>query len=164
MKKFLVLLSVIVLTSACSNAACDNFNGTPKPKMTKEECVQREKMFEQRLGLTEEQKIQAKEVREKGFEKIKPVIDTLRAREREAEMVKLSKLAPEAQEEKLKSINSDISNLRKQAHEIKHENMKEFESILTQEQRKTLKEMKQEGREKYRSQHPPVRPIPQNIK
>jgi len=52
-------------------------------------------------------------------------------------------------------INKDISSLEKQAHEIRKNNMSQFEAILTPSQKKTLKEMKQEGRKKYRENHPP---------
>ncbi len=159
MKKLLLILSLVVLTSTAANASenvqrygSDNF--VPPPPVSKQEMAQREKRFEQRLGLTEEQKVQARNMREQGFEKMKPVIDTLKAREREADMVKNSKLAPNVQEEKLNSINNDIDNLRRQAHEIKRENMKNFESILTNDQKKILKEMKQEGRQKYHKNCP----------
>ena len=32
--------------------------------------------------------------------------------------------------------------------------MKEFESILTRQQKRTLKEMKKEGRQRYHAEHP----------
>ena len=39
--------------------------------------------------------------------------------------------------------------------------MKEFESILTKEQKKILKQMKKEGRKKYQQNHPakPIMPM-----
>ena len=39
-------------------------------------------------------------------------------------------------------------------------NMKDFEAILTGEQKKTLKEMKQEGRKKYQEAHKNRPPMP----
>ena len=48
--------------------------------------------------------------------------------------------------------------LEKKAKEIRKKNMKEFESILTREQRKILKNMKKEGRKKYQQAHPVGRP------
>ena len=36
--------------------------------------------------------------------------------------------------------------------------MKEFESIFTKEQKRTLKQMKKEGRKKYQAEHQNCRP------
>lgn len=114
---------------------------------------QKEAEFEKKLGLTEEQKAQAREFRKQGFERIKPVIDELKAKKKEAEMVKLSRMAVQAQEEKLAVIDEEIKVLEKQIMEIRKQNMKEFESILTPKQRKILKEMKKEGHKKYQEHH-----------
>ena len=159
MKKILTILGVIFLISTevsaaeCFKGPC----GNPPPPPTKQEMAQREKAFEQRLGLSEEQKAQAKLLRKQGFEKIKPVIDKLKARENEFEMVKGSTLAQEEKDTKLNTLKEDIIGLKKQAHDIRKENMKEFESILTPEQKKIFKEMKQEGKRNFHEHHrPPV--------
>jgi hypothetical protein len=47
--------------------------------------------------------------------------------------------------------------LEKKAHDIRKANMKEFESILTRNQKKILKQMKSEGRKKYHANHPAQR-------
>ena len=154
MKKVLTILCILVLTTTCANAADRQFPKRhhimpPPPKeMSQQEHKQREQAFEQRLGLTDAQKQQAKSLREAGFEKIKPVFDTLKAREQELLTVKQSSLSDDEKQAKIDSLKNDIHNLRKQAHEIKRENMKEFENLLTPEQKKILKEMKQEGRAK----------------
>ncbi len=153
MKKILILTMAMYLSTFAVNAGEGlNQKDFPPPshRMTEAERVKRETAFEQRLGLTDEQKQQAKELRIQGHEKIKPVIDLLKAREQEAQTVKNSKLTPLAQEEKLNNLYSDIKTLRKEAHDIRVKNMKEFEEILTSEQKKTLKEMKQEGKREYK--------------
>ncbi len=109
----------------------------------------RDAAFEKRLGLTEAQKAKARELRLKGHEKLKPVIDELNNKRQEAEMVKLSRIAVWAQEEKLAKLDKEISALEKKADQIRKANMKEFESILTRDQRKILKQMKKEGRQRY---------------
>ena len=120
---------------------------------SKEEMMQRRKAreaeFEQKLGLTEAQKLKAKELRIKGREKMKPVIDEIKSKKQEAKMVKLSRMAVQAQEEKLAEIDAELKVLEKKANEIRKQNMKDFESILTREQRKILKQMKKEGRKKF---------------
>lgn len=158
MKKILILILAIYISSLTVNANLqdNNFPKPPmRPKISEAERVQREKAFEQRLGLTEEQIKKSKELRLEGMDKIKPVIDKIKSREQEIQMVKNSKLAPQAQEEKLNSLNSDLKALHKEAHDIRVENMKSFEDILIPEQKKILKEMKQEGRQEYNRNHPP---------
>ena len=120
--------------------------------------MHRENAFERRLGLTEVQKLKAGEIRRKGHEKIKPVMEEIIAKKQEAEMVRRSRMAVQMQEEKLTAIDAELRVLEKKAQEIRKENMKEFESILTRQQKRTLKQMKKEGRVKYHQEHP-VRPM-----
>lgn len=54
--------------------------------------------------------------------------------------------------------------LEKQAREIRQANMKEFESILTRQQKKTLKQMKKEGRKRYYQGHPCMKPPMPQVK
>ena len=63
------------------------------------------------------------------------------------------------QEEKLAKIDSELKILEKKAHDIRQANMKAFESILTREQKRTLKQMKKEGRQRYHADHPCQRPM-----
>ena len=161
MKKILVLLFAVVLSSSLAQAQIpeDNMKRPPMPpRMNEQQRIQHEKAFEQRLGLTEEQIQKSKELRLEGREKIKPVVEKIQSREREIQMVKQSSLDEKTQEVKLNSLNSDLRTLHKQAHDIRVENMKEFENILTNEQRKTLKEMKQEGRQEFNKRHMPPPP------
>ena len=163
MKKILVLLLAVYLSSVTVQAKISEDtmkNRSPMPpRMTEQERAQRESAFEQRLGLTEEQKQKSKELRLEGRDKIKPVIEKMKSREAEIEMVKKSKLSQQEQENKLNSLNADLKTLRKQAHDIRVENMKSFEEILTPEQKQTLKEMKQEGRQEFNKQrHMPPPP------
>ena len=158
MKKILVLLFAVFLSSTLAQARIpeDNIKCPPiPPRMTEQERIQRERAFEQRLGLTEEQIQKSKNLRLEGREKIKPVIDQIKSREQEVEMVKKSNLSEEERDAKLNSLNSDLKTLRKQAHDIRVENMKNFEEILTTEQKRTLKEMKQEGRQKFNERRMP---------
>ena len=162
MKKILVLLLALYLTSATVQAKipenCMKNRPPMPPQMTQQERAQHEKAFEQRLGLTEEQKQKSKELRFEGRKKIKPVIDKIKSREQEIELVKRSNLTPQEQEIKLNSLNADLKTLHKQAHDIRIENMKSFEEILTQEQRQILKEMKQEGRHEFKKHRMPPPP------
>jgi len=154
MKKLFVLLTCLsILTgNVCANEAIKNYS--PQIEKHKEMRLQKEKAFEKRLNLTEEQKIKAKEIRVNGHKKIKPVVEKIIAKKQEAKMVKMSRISVQLQEERLKIIDKEIKALEKEAHKIRNANMKEFESILTYEQKKILKQMKKEGRKKYKTAHP----------
>lgn len=162
MKKILVLLFAVYLSSVTAQAKipedCIKNRPPMPPRMSEQERAQKENAFEQRLGLTEEQKQKSKELRFEGRDKIKPVIEKMKSREAEIEMVKKSKLTQQEQENKLNSLNADLKALRKQAHDIRVENMKSFEDILTADQKKTLKEMRQEGRQEFNKRHMPPPP------
>ena len=154
MKKILVIISILIFSVGIANATEQT---KPDAKMVQQiinQRAQREMAFEKRLGLTEEQKIKAKEIRIKGHEKIKPVIEEIKAKKQEARMVKMSRIAVQVQEERLTKIDAELKVLQKKAHDIRKANMKEFESILTWKQKRILKEMKKEGRKNYHSTHP----------
>lgn len=159
MKKLLVLMSIMCFAAAGVSAA---ENAKPQAPATAQEIqkskdiirAQREAAFERRLNLTEVQKLKAKQLRQKGHEKLKPIMEEIKAKKQEAEMVRRSRMAVRMQEERLAEIDAELAVLEKKAKEIRKANMKEFESILTRQQRKTLKEMKKEGRDKYRAAHP----------
>ena len=154
MKKVLVL-TFILFMAASGVYAADNAADTVSvpPQTAQSPCrtdmKNRGAAFEKRLGLTEAQKAKARELRMKGHEKLKPVLDEINNKKQEAKMVKLSRIAVWAQEEKLAKLDKEIASLEKKANQIRRANMKEFESILTKDQRKILKQMKKEGRQRY---------------
>ena len=164
MKKLLVLMSLLCV-SITAQAAEPIKNEIQKVQPTQTQMrIHRENMFEKRLGLTEVQKLKAREIRQKGHEKLNPVMEQIKNKKQEAEMIRRSRMAVQMQEEKLTVIDSELKTLEKQAQTIRKENMKEFESILTWQQKRTLKQMKKEGRKNFRMNHCPQRPpvhIPQ---
>lgn len=159
MKKFLLTLSVFIIATNTLFAVENKTVPTKNPDKITNTKFHRENTFEKRLGLTEEQKVKAREIRIKGHEKLKPIIEEIKAKKQEAQMVKMSRIAVQVQEERLTKIDTELAVLEKKAHQIRKENMKEFESILTREQKNILKQMKKEGRKKYHANHP--RPVMQ---
>ena len=159
MKKALILLSVIFLSITTANAV---EQAKPAPNQMAQKYIamkeQRERAFEKRLDLTEVQKLKAREIRKNGHEKLRPVLDEIKSKKQEAEMVRRSRMAVQMQEEKLAVIDAELKLLEKKANSIRKINMKEFESILTKQQKRILKEMKKEGRQRYHSQHPQAKP------
>jgi len=159
MKKTLIFMCIFSLISTSAIAATtggtnEGITSPPPPsaEMIKERKA-REAAFEKKLGLTEEQISKARELRMQGHKEMKPVMDKLMAKKKEAEMIKLSRMAVQAQEEKLTVLDKEIASLEKQADTLRKKNMKDFESILTAKQKKILKQMKQEGRQKFEQKH-----------
>lgn len=152
MKKIFILMTIMVLASTMVYAA-ENNEALTRQKIHAMH-IQKMNAFEKRLALTEEQKIQAKEIRMKGHEQLRPVIEEIKNKKQEAKMVKMSRIAVQVQEERLEAIDKELRVLEKKAHDIRKANMKEFESILTRNQKRILKQMKKEGRKNYHQIHP----------
>ena len=180
MKKLLIMTCAMCIIGGAANAGTVNEGvqgniekfgkrpqmerKAPNPEQMKQIRKAHEQAFEQKLGLTEVQKLKARELRKAGHAKIEPVMKDIKAKKQEADMVRASKLSVEAQEEKLTVIDKDLADLKKQARDIRKQNMKDFEAILTKDQRKTLKNMKKEGRknfDEHRKELPPqpCRPV-----
>lgn len=104
--------------------------------------------FEKRLNLTQEQKDIAKAQREKSIQKIKPLIEQINSKKSEME-----KLSPDKDAERYNKLESEIRALRRQCHEIRKENMKAFEASLTEEQKREMQKMKEEGRKRFEKQY-----------
>ena len=153
MKKLAIMLCAMCVLAGTTYAA-DNQN-FPNKKLppNKEQMEQARKAheaaFDQKLGLTEVQKLKAKELRKAGFEKMKLVFEQLKAKKQEAEKINNSQISKEEKEQQLAEIDKSLAELKKQASTIRKQNMKDFESILTKEQKKILKQMKKEGRKKF---------------
>lgn len=178
MKKLLILASLIAF-SMSSVIAAETTTTTDKVKKepvaqtevkpAKPDCQKakakgdfKRAKFEDRLNLTEEQKIKINELRVKGHEQMKPIMEQVKAKKQEAEAIKRSRMAVEMQQEKLDEIRAELKELYKQAHDLRMQNMKDFESILTKKQRKELEKIKKEGRQRFEKEHkrPPMGPKP----
>ena len=154
MKKTAILTCLIcLLSSGAVFAATEDRQGWQPPQPPTAEMIKerkaREAAFEQKLGLTEAQKEKAHKLRVKGHKEMRPVMEKLKAKQQEAEAVKRSRIAIRDQEARLAVLDAEIQKLQKQANAIRKKNMKEFESILTADQKKILKQMKEEGRQKF---------------
>ncbi len=161
-KMFSIFSLVIVLALGIMNKACAEYDYRhPIPEergfrpphhagMKELSPPPQREDFEKRLNLTQEQKNIAKAQREKSIEKIKPLIEQINLKK--DELIKLQ----EAQSPDVVLINkleTEIRQLRKQTHEIRRENMKAFEASLSDEQRKEMMKMKEEGRKRFEEMH-----------
>ena len=175
MKKTLILASLLAftMTSAFANvdlpqSPCDKklppIEGKmqpPPPKFDKEKMAKKQAEFEQKLKLTEEQKAQAKEIRLKGHEEMKPIMDKMMAKKLEIDAVKNNgSITVDEQKAQLGKLFSEMKELKKQARDLRIKNMQEFESILTEKQKKTLAQMKEEGKKNFKKHHQKRLPCP----
>lgn len=166
MKKVLILASLIAFTGLNVMAAEAEVKEPPKApdcaaklhKMPPKPQVD----FDKKLKLTEEQKAQAKELRQKGHEQMKPIMEQTFAKRKEL------KAAIDANKDykTVENIKIELRELDKKAHEIRKQNMKDFENILTNKQKKELEKIKQEGRKKFEQEHKnrPPKPFCQDCK
>lgn len=95
--------------------------------------------LEEELGLTTQQKEQAKQLREKEMEAAKPIVEQLKQKEKE------------------------VQELRAQLRDLHVQGKKDFEAILTDKQLKKLEQIKAERKqkfEKHRKHHGHKRPHP----
>lgn len=179
MKKLLILAGVIALCGAVQAFAAEQPVQTPESMPVKPVCgcpqqrMQRppfdKAQFDKRMKLTDEQRENARLIREKGHEQMRPIMDGLKIKHEEIEAIRKSKLSSEAQEEQINHLRKEVQELNKQANDLRMENMKEFESILTKKQKKELKKMKKEGRKAFEKLHkkqmfwmlPPMGPGPE---
>lgn len=163
MKKLLILLTMISLTMSMAFAQDVVENKDTKNLPTKEQIakqrMQKNIEFEKRLGLTDAQKVLARELRKQAHMNLHPIMMQMYTNRQTAEMVKKSRIAVQVQEERLAVLDAEYKELEKEANKIRKQNMKEFESILTTQQKRILKQMKKEGRKKYHSNHPPKYPV-----
>lgn len=157
MKKLFVLLSILCFTMITAQAT-EQAKPAPQQDAKVQAKMHRENAFEKRLELTEVQKLKARQIRQSGHEKLYPIMVDIKMKKQEAEMIRRSRMAVQMQEEQLAVIDKDLKVLEKKAQEIRKANMKEFESILTWQQKRILKQMKKEGRKNYRMQNCPHKP------
>ncbi len=163
MKKLAIMLcAMTVLAGYAAAAETKNVPEQRKQPPSKEQMEQfrkaHEAAFEQKLGLTEVQKLKARDLRKEGHAKMEPVMKQIFEKKQEAEAVRNSKISTQAQEEKLTQIDKDLAALKKEAGQIRKQNMKDFEAILTKDQKSTLKKMKKEGRKNFKRDKGLVKP------
>lgn len=162
MKKSLILagIAALMLSSTMCYAETVKSEEIKPQQPQKMTCENKAKKYEQKradfdekLKLTEEQKVKAHEIRMKGHQKMKPVFEQIKAKRQEAEMVKMSRIVKEEQDKKLAVIETEIQSLKQEARKIRMENTKEFEAILTAEQKCEFEKIKKEGKKKYKKHH-----------
>ena len=167
MKKQLILASVLAIamttTAAFAQDKCPcgqnnrppfaqgKFQPPPPPHNVNADKAKAD--FEKKLKLTDEQKAQAKELRQKGHEQMKPIMEKTKAKKDKIREIKNSNLSEEEKKKAIEPLRKEMFALHKEARDLRIKNMQEFESILTAKQKKTLEKMKKEGKKNFKKQH-----------
>ena len=118
------------------------FKGQPPSKA---EMEAKKAEFENRLKLTEEQKVQIEKNKQNDREKMKPILDKMK--ENKAKIREIHKdmsLSPEDKVLKSAKYEKELIDLNVKANELRKENMKNFESVLTAEQKVEFLKIKEE--------------------
>jgi len=140
-----------------------NFQKEFTPEM-KAKMEKRKAEIDKRLKITEEQKVQLKEIHEQSKAEIAPKIKQLSEAEFELEVLMKRKFNEEhfgiatLEEVQLsgKSIDelkNEIHQLKKEIKEIKKANFEKSQAIFTDEQKKELEKMKKERIKKMKKHH-----------
>jgi Spy/CpxP family protein refolding chaperone len=154
LKRALIMAMALAVTAPvlAGTPECDCKNPPPaKQQLTEEQKAQfQQKMdeFETRLKLTDEQKEQARVLREKGKAEFQPLFKKMEALKAEEQKVLNAKVAQATKDKKLEKIQADKEALKNEMMELHKKQGEEFEAILTPKQKKELEKMKKERKEK----------------
>lgn len=142
MKKFLSILSIMIFPLIANAMPIENAESFKHPEQCERHKCPHQVDMKQRLNLTEEQKIQAKNLRLNSQEKIKPLSDELKAKQSK----KMLLVSQDGDEKEIQILAEDIKRLKHQIHAIIVQNEREFVQILTPEQKTEFSKMRAEGK------------------
>ena len=160
MKKTLLLAAILTLGASTMAYAgpqgcpCDCHKGPqgcPPCGMHKPDGMKRPPRInlDEKLKLTEQQKVKAKEIRMQGREEMEPIMNAIKTKHEQKEIIKRSTdITTEAKLEQVEKLNNQINALKKQARDLRLKNERDFEAILTTAQKKELDKLKAEGKKK----------------
>ena len=149
MKKIFSVLSILIFPLAVNATIVETekapfqfgmFN-RPVETCERQQCPRRMDM-KQRLNLTEEQRVQAREIRMSSQAKIQPYVDELKQKQSQ----KMALVSQDGDENEIKRLGEDIKRLKHQIHSIRIQNEREFVQILTPEQKVEYNKMRAEGK------------------
>ncbi len=120
---------------------------TQKVKMTKEEIKmkmeERIEKFNEELGLTELQIEETKKIKQNANQKIKPLAEKKKAKYEEIKQIRNNDdINIKTQDKKVEALMSEIKLIDQDIRQVKQDERKQFKSILTQEQKTKLEQMK----------------------
>ena len=168
MKKLLLTAGLMMLTSSlvcAAEAPVAPVKGDfPPPPPACHKPAPPKIDLDKKLKLTDEQKVKAREIRMEGQKEIRPLFEQLKTKQEQKRALLNSQITKKEQIEMIDTLNQDIYKLKREIREVRVKNMKEFESILTDQQKKTLDKIKMDSRKEFKKHHknctPGPRPCP----
>lgn len=141
----------------CSNTPCDIQKNCPDgfykeaiektlPCSNKSKCLKMKKFEEldEKLALSDEQKIQAKDIRKAACAKIKPLKTELINKKTEVTTLQRTKMSQIEIDKRTKILNKEIKALEKEIKALKKSADAEFKGILTTQQKRAYSALKKE--------------------
>lgn len=147
------ILTALILIALSGSVFAHDFEA-PKPPPTQKEQKEFDKMLEQRLNLTEEQKNYIKQNRPKHIKEMKKTISQMEDLRKKIKDVYLLGLPKYQADLRTAPYKAELALLKQNAQKQKAQNRKNFENILTSEQKVELEKMRKE-RAKNRPPEPP---------
>ena len=95
-----------------------------------------------------------------GQKEIRPLFEQLKTKQEQKRALLNSQITKKEQIEMIDTLNQDIYKLKREIREVRVKNMKEFESILTDQQKKTLDKIKMDSRKEFKKHHKNCKPGP----
>ena len=146
MNKIFILLTLFLIP--ISTFAQDFAPQNPPHKPTLKEQNQFDKMLDERLNLTDEQKKYIKQNRPKHIKEMEKTIAQMEALRKKIKDVYLLGLPKYQAELRCAPYKAELAILRQNARKQKLENRKNFENILTKEQKEEFEKIRKEHLQK----------------
>lgn len=141
MKKILVNIIISLLIFA---PVCLAHVGEPPSKPTFKQQREFDKMLDNRLKLTQEQKEQLKANRIKHFKEMDKIVSRMQVLHDKIRNVYLTGIPPFQADLKTAPYKAELVLLKQNVDKLKQEHRKSFENILTQEQKLEFEKIKKE--------------------
>ena len=144
MNKLTKVITVLLLMTLIQFANAQQFEHIKPHKPTLKEQKQFDKMIDERLHLTDEQKAQIKSNRAKHLKNMQKTISKMEALHKKIKNVYMLGLPKYQAELRIAPYKTELALLKQEAKRQRAEYHKNFENILTKEQKTEFEKMKKE--------------------
>ena len=138
------IITILMLIAIPTCVLAQDFEPPRPHKPTQKEQKEFDKMFEQRLNLTEEQKEYIKQTRPKHRKEMEKTISEMEKLHKKIKDVYLLGLPKYQADLRTAPYKAELALLKQNAQKQRAQNRKNFENILTKEQKAELEKMRNE--------------------
>jgi len=146
------------ISAAFANEGCKPVRCPQKIQKVKLTPEQRQAKFQEKidkfdtaLGLTDEQKVKAQKIRKDSKEKLKPLFEKKKELCKQIkETRKNDNIKIKVQDKKVEDLKAQIKLVDQEIRQVMQDSRNEFKSILTDEQKEKLVQLKKEQRKNFK--------------